>query len=438
VSATTVRVVIGAGTPVGASSVELTFTNGAKAATVANTPLTVSADPTAASIAPTAAYAGSTITVTGANFISGFDCSAKVGATPASGTAAASCTYVSATTVRVVIGAGTPVGASSVELTFLNGFHVFAVSGSPLMLFFGPALDVSLFVSSHVSGHSGVVVSVSFRSPITSPDGFSKGHIKTISITGVFFASFSAVDEVRCEHQGLAVGTATFVHSFTDPTVVITLSSSSTIPPGASSIACVIRGFTNVATQRASSLSVGLTTWDPLNKPLDVASNVAFPNIFAFSASNGSVALSSQLVAKSGVVTTLSFNAPYTGQSIRSITASGLRFSASPQLSADCYVNLLANVVDANSVVYDAVAAEVRLTFISALSSGNAGSLLAIVCRIRNFVNSPDPVTSSNTVTFSAFGANAAPLYIHTAVIFPSVIEQSLGSNRPRVHATLC
>ncbi len=45
-------------------------------ATVAGTTLTVSAVPTAASIAPLSAYAGSTITVTGANFISGFACCA--------------------------------------------------------------------------------------------------------------------------------------------------------------------------------------------------------------------------------------------------------------------------------------------------------------------------------------------------------------------------
>ena len=76
-SATTVVVVIGTGTtasnsPGVASSVELTFTNGAKVATVPSTPLSMVASPTATSIDLTAAYAGSTVTVTGANFIAGF------------------------------------------------------------------------------------------------------------------------------------------------------------------------------------------------------------------------------------------------------------------------------------------------------------------------------------------------------------------------------
>ena len=47
-----------------------------------------SANPTATSIAPTAAYVGSTITVTGTDFINSV-CAAKVGATPISGTEAA-------------------------------------------------------------------------------------------------------------------------------------------------------------------------------------------------------------------------------------------------------------------------------------------------------------------------------------------------------------
>jgi len=40
--------------------------------TSSNTALTVTADPTATSIDLTAAYAGSTVTVTGTNFIAGF------------------------------------------------------------------------------------------------------------------------------------------------------------------------------------------------------------------------------------------------------------------------------------------------------------------------------------------------------------------------------
>jgi hypothetical protein len=64
--------------------------------------------PTATNIGPAAAYAGSTITVTGSQF--SHPCTAKVVATPSSGIAATSCSYVSATALLVVIATGTPEG----------------------------------------------------------------------------------------------------------------------------------------------------------------------------------------------------------------------------------------------------------------------------------------------------------------------------------------
>jgi hypothetical protein len=131
-STTTVTVVIGANAAVGASSVELTFTNGAQSASVPGTMLTVVGVPTATSISPAAAYCAGTITVTGSNFIPGYACSAKVGATPSNGTTAMSCTVMSTTTVTVVIGANAAVGASSVELTFTNGAQSASVPGTML------------------------------------------------------------------------------------------------------------------------------------------------------------------------------------------------------------------------------------------------------------------------------------------------------------------
>jgi len=90
--------------------------------------------PTTTSIAPTSAYVNSAITVIGANFIAGFACTAKVGATPSSGTAASSCMVASATAVVVVIGANTPIAASSVQVTFPNGAVSAAVPGVTLVV----------------------------------------------------------------------------------------------------------------------------------------------------------------------------------------------------------------------------------------------------------------------------------------------------------------
>jgi len=120
------------------------------------------------------------VTVTGTNFISGYACTAKVGATPSTGTAAA-CSYASATTVTVVIGGATATGASSVELTFTNGNEVATVTGTPLTIV-GSGASISL--SNHVMGITPVVMTVSFT--------VSAAAFKLISITGLRFAALNA------------------------------------------------------------------------------------------------------------------------------------------------------------------------------------------------------------------------------------------------------
>jgi len=139
----------------------------------------------------------------------------------------------------------------------------------------------------------------------------------------------------------------------------------------------------------------------------------------------------------------LKFKAPYTGQPITSITVSGLPFAASLQQqppAADCYVGSPANSVAASSVTFEAVAAELRMSFIAGqpagLPSGSAGSLLAVTCTITNLVNAPAAISARFSTSIVAFGAAAAPLYIQSAVKFPAILEQSMGLNRPRVRCS--
>jgi hypothetical protein len=59
-----------------------------------------------------------------------------------------------------------------------------------------------------------------------------------------------------------------------------------------------------------------------------------------------------------------------------------------------------------------------------------------VTCRITKFVNSPISVSARFSLSMVAFGASQAgfaPLYTQSAVKFPAIVEQSLGSNRPRV-----
>ena len=125
-------------------------------------------NPAAASIAPLAAYAGSTITVTGTNFIVGFACSALVGQIASSGTSATSCALASATTAEVVIASSTPSAGhpgllSSVQLTVTNGAKVAAVGGTTLAIVANPIV-VSIYPSQAYISSIITVIGLNFVS----------------------------------------------------------------------------------------------------------------------------------------------------------------------------------------------------------------------------------------------------------------------------------
>ena len=87
--------------------------------------LTVVGNPTINTVnpaSPSSAYVGSTITVTGSNFINGSQtCSAaKIGSAPASGADALSCTIVSSTRITVVVGSNTALGAAGIYFAMSN------------------------------------------------------------------------------------------------------------------------------------------------------------------------------------------------------------------------------------------------------------------------------------------------------------------------------
>jgi hypothetical protein len=321
-----------------------------------------------------------------------------------------------------------------------NGAAVDTLAGVALpAIFAAEATDVRVSLSSYVSGSENVVMTLSFVSPNTPL--LPKGTIKTVSITGVFFSNFSASDDVTCQHQfGVASGYATFVYSAYNPLLVIKTTGTDVISSGTFPITCIVSGFTNSLSKRASSLSFGLTTWDVMNTPIDIATNDIFPDIFAFFASNGSIGLSSQVVSKLPVMLTINFNAPYTGLSIGYITVSGIFFAASLQHlppAAECYVDSPSQRVQARFVVFISAKSELALTFVSSqlsgLPTGAAGSYLAVTCTITNLVNVPDALTARSTVSIASFGIDAAPLYLQSAITFPVIVEQSLGFNRPRV-----
>jgi hypothetical protein len=229
-SVSSVVVVIGAGTPAGASSVEVTFTNGAAVATVSGTTLTMLLSPTAVSIAPTSAYVGSTITVTGTNFIPGFACTARVGATPSSGTAATSCLVLTATRTVVVIGAGTPAGASSVEVTFTNGAAVATVSGTTLTMLLSPTA-VSIAPTSAYVG-------------------------STITVTGTnFIPGFACTARVGATPSSGTAATSCLVPSVSSVVVVIGAGT----PAGASSVEVTFTNGAAVATVSGTTLTMLLS-----------------------------------------------------------------------------------------------------------------------------------------------------------------------------------
>jgi hypothetical protein len=285
---------------------------------------------------------------------------------------------------------------------------------------------------------------LSFISP-SPPNANPKGPIKVISLTGVFFLSFAALENARCYHQnGLAVGVASLNSTSTDPlgpkTLLVRFSGTDSITSSGISVTCTVSGFRNLPSQRLTDITVGLSTWDALNLPLDTASLVAFPNVFAFSASNGTLALTSQIIQKSGVSLTLRFMVPFTNQPITLITLSGLQFSAplqSEQPSAQCSVDNSAPIESGSPVpnLPDALE-DLKMSFPTPglpVGSGPYGvGMLAVTCRISKLVNAPSASGATSSVSLAIFG-NALPLYFQSGITFPALFGQSLGFKRPRV-----
>ena len=314
-------------------------------------------------------------------------------------------------------------------------------------IFISVATAVSLSLTSVISNNDNVGLTFAFISPF--PNSGSKGLIKVISLSGVFFQSFAGTT-AKCFHQnGMAEGVASLNSSSSgEPgrnTLTVALSGTDSISSSGSFISCSVSGFKNWATQRISDVSFGLSTWDALKLPLDTASRVAFPNIFAFSASNATVALSSQIVGKSSVSMTFKFMVPYTGQQITKITLSGLPFSALLQYvqpSAQCSVDNSAPIASNDPVTFNMTSALAELTMSFQNGGLPAGSgsyglgMLAVTCKISKLVNVPSPSDATSSVSLAVFG-NSLPVYFLSGIRFPALFGQSLGFRRPRVSVVL-
>jgi len=312
----------------------------------------------------------------------------------------------------------------------VNGAALETMAGVSLpAIFASVATSVSLSLSSQISNDARVIATLSFISP-SPPNANPKGPIKVISLTGVFFHSFAALENARCYHQnGLAVGVASLNSTSADPlgpkTLLVRFSGADSITSSGISVTCTVSGFRNLPSQRLTDITVGLSTWDALNLPVDTASLVAFPNIFAFSASNGTVALTSQIIQKSGVSLTLRFTVPFTNQPITSITLSGLQFSAplqSEQPSAQCSVDNSAPIESGSPVPNLPGALEVlEMSFPTPglpVGSGSYGvGVLAVTCRISKLVNAPSVSGATSSVSLAIFG-NALPLYFQSGITF--------------------
>jgi hypothetical protein len=310
-------------------------------------------------------------------------------------------------------------------------------------IFSSVATSVSLSLTSAISNNDNVGMTFAFISP--TPISGSKGPIKVISLSGVFFQSFAG-STAKCFHQnGMAEGVARLnSSSLEEPdrnTLTIALSGTDSISSSGSFISCSVSGFKNWATQRISDLSVGLTTWGALSLPLDAASRVAFPNIFAFSATNATVALSAQVAGKSPVSMTLNFMVPYTGQRITAITLSGLLFSTprqDMQPSAYCSLDTSAPISATDPVPLSLTSALAQLTmsFPNGGLPAGSGSYgvgdLSVTCKISNLVNAPSPSDATSSVSLAVFG-NSLPIYFLSGIQFPALFGQSLGFRRPRI-----
>jgi hypothetical protein len=221
-------------------------------------------------------------------------------------------------------------------------------------------------------------------------------------------------------------------------------------PPGASSVLVTVTGGTLAAATAVTVTLAGFTmgnrtaggdvtvqtSADPFAS-LPQASGV----IFAFSASNATVALSSQIVGKSPVSMTLNFMVPYTGQRITAIMLSGLPFSAPSQdmqPSAYCSFDSSALIGANDPVPFSLTSALAQLTMsfpnggLPAGSGSYGTGVLAVTCKISNLGNAPSPSDATSSVSLAVYG-NSLPLHFLSGIRFPTLFVQSLGFRRPRI-----
>jgi hypothetical protein len=134
--------------------VQLTFTNGAKVATVAGTTLAVVNNIQIVSIFPSQAYVSSTVTLIGSNFVAvSQSCVAKIGTSPCSGIQLSYCSIAS--NYQIVVNIDNPnvaVGSTDICVTFSNPPSLSASSlGDLLSISASPSITSAKPVQGYIS-----------------------------------------------------------------------------------------------------------------------------------------------------------------------------------------------------------------------------------------------------------------------------------------------
>jgi hypothetical protein len=231
-SATEVVVVIGAGTAIGSAGVEVTFSNPSSAKIQSpGTALTIFGYPTLSNtVMPSSAYRSSTVTLSGSNFISGGSqtCSALIGAAPASGSPAASCSISSSTEVIVVIGASTSIGSAGIQLTMSNPVSVVVATSTNAVTVVGaPTLSDSVTPS---AGYIGSTITLQGTNFVTSQTCTAKIGSTPSSGASAFSCNLSSGTQVIVViGSSTSIGSAGIQLTMSNPVSVVVATSTNAV-----------------------------------------------------------------------------------------------------------------------------------------------------------------------------------------------------------------
>ncbi len=276
---------------------------------------------------------------------------------------------------------------------------------------------------SYIRGVTGNVATISFslsRNSLNTVPSF-----KIISLTGLSFSSYSqtSLAPVFSINDTVVPG-ITVSASYTAGSLTLVSTADSFFPSSdyeslaAINVTCVVSGFTNSAVQ-ASGSSIALSTWS--NIPVDVQTGILSRAIVS-PLTQGAVHLSTYVRSRA-VVATLSFVVATPLQSIKSISVSGVSFSAFDLSIAAISCSNVGSVGTISALLLPG-----SLVLFFTISSIVVNASVPLQCQIGGLTHSNKVLSAVATVNIWTLSSNGQPIDMQSDIVFPAVFSSDATS----------